>query len=184
MLGTRLIFLASGLCASSAVANTPPIPPPEPARLAAAEQLVAAFPLENAFASFNAQGITSEVANNALAWLAAQPPQDRKETVKQIFYEKVRNESRSRLAAAIGDARKALAERYARRLSERDLNSAQSFAATPEGTAFLEVQLDADTELRNLVSRFLFDRMFPELPRILQSARDTGKVLERINQKR
>jgi hypothetical protein len=183
MLLTRLIILASALCASLAAANTPPIPPPDPASLAAAEKLVAALPLENVLDSFDAHGITNEVADKALAWLATRLPQERNEMVKQIFYEKVKTESRSRLAAAIGDTRVALADGYARQLSERDLKGAQTFALTPEGKAFLEVQIGGDVGVRSLVSYFIYYRTFADLPRILQSARDSSRVLEQVNRK-
>ncbi|OYY70561.1 MAG: hypothetical protein B7Y47_09285 [Sphingomonas sp. 28-63-12] len=174
-----LVFFAA---ASSAFANTPPIPPPDPDRLAVAQRLVDALPLEAAVGDgFGSNGIAAEVADNAVAWFAIQSPEDRDENLKSVFYEKVKIESRTRVTAAIGDARASLSSLYARQLSERELMGAETFALTPEGKAFLLVQLSQDVGLRHLVSIFLYQRTFPELPRLLQSSRESSAILKKIN---
>jgi hypothetical protein len=181
---TRFIILVGALLACSALAHTPPwVPPdPDPVRLAAAERLVAALPLENGLrVGFYDEKITADVANDALAWLGTNQFEQKDETIERIFYLKVRSESRAQLASAIGDARRSLAGGYALQLSERELEAAQTFAVTPEGKAFLEVQLRQDIGMHKLVSRFLYDRTFSELPRILKSARESSQILERVN---
>ena len=181
MLIPRSIIVASAALASSAFANTPPEIPPEPTRLAAAEQLVSVLPLEKALSFFIIDRMTNEVANDAMGWLGARQCENCNDTVKRIFYEKVRIESRSQLTLAIIDANEALVERYARRLSVRNLEAARTFAATPEGSAFLEVQLGADAEIHHRIIRFMYDRISSNFPYILQSARDSGQLLEDVN---
>lgn len=178
-------FLAASVAlASSASANSPPLLPPEPARLVEAERLVVALPLENALGStFGYQEITATVTNNAIAWLENQHSQQKNETLKRIFVEKVRSEAHSKLVVAFRDTRIALVERYARQLSEGDLQGARNFALTPEGQAFLKVQLAQDVDLRGLVTGSLYDQILPDLPRILQSARRSAQVLEQVNRK-
>ena len=165
----RFIALAIVASASAAFANTPPPPPPEPARLALAERLVAALPLESAIGyGFVIQGLTAEVAANAVFWFDQQPQKTQDETLKSVFYEMVRTESHAKLSAAIGDARASLIDRYARQLSEHELKSAERFALTDEGKAFLLVQLKGDVGLHRLVSRYMYEHISPEFPRILQ----------------
>lgn len=183
---TRLIIFGGAVFASSAIAHTPPwVPPdPDPVRLAAAERLVAALPLENGLrVGFYDEKITIEVANQAAVWLGVNQLERKNETIERIFYLKVISESRAQLASAIGDARRSLADGYARQLSERELEAARTFAVTPEGKAFLEVQLRQDIGMHKLTSRFLYDRTVSDFPRILQSARESRQILERVNRK-
>jgi hypothetical protein len=97
-----LVFVAA---ASSAFANTPSVPPPDLDRLAVAQLLVAALPLEAAVGNgFSNSELTSEVADNTVAWCANQPSQRKDVALKSFLYANVRIESHASITAAIGDS--------------------------------------------------------------------------------
>jgi len=177
-----LVVLANVAFNSLAAANLPPPPPPEPSRLAEAERLVAALPLESVFgSSFNATHIVRMTTDHAVSMLSIRRTEEKDEAVNEVFRAKVRMVAENQLSEAINDARRNLAEEYARRLNLHDLASARAFAVTKEGRAFLTVQLDRDSQLPNLISRLLYDRLSGDLPRILRDAEQSSQLMERVN---
>ena len=177
-------ILASVAFSSLAAANLPPPPPPDPLRLAEAERLMAVLPLENVFGSgFNAARILGMTTDQAVLMLS-KPSQEQDESLEEVFRAKVRMVAEDRLNEAINDARRNLAEEYAYRLKVNDLANTRAFAVTDEGKAFLKVQLDRDSHIPNIVSRLLYRRLSGDLPQILQDARESNRLMQRVNDRK
>jgi hypothetical protein len=166
---------------SLAIANTPPIPPPDPATLEAARQLVDQLPLgDPARDVFPFQSIEQANARNAVAWAkAAEPELLKDQELQRLFAAEVELETRRALPACIPAAKEALAEWYARRLRADDARQITTFLSTGAGQA-LARSVDAEqffVTLRDCAYRGLF----PKLADMLSSAAESNDVRRAAN---
>jgi hypothetical protein len=165
-------------------AYSPPIPPPDPVRLAAASDLIAVLPIESAVSTYNNKYlIREEVTKVTLDWLRQQPNFIRDELLEQIFVAKIRLKVDSQFSAAVRDVTPAIAEDYARRLSEQDIVDAKVFVLTPNGQNFVRLLLEEDRKIINRVRERIYRRISEELPQLLQSARESHAILKQVNRK-
>ena len=177
------VYLASiALTSVNVCANTPPILPPDPVRFAAASDLIAVLPIESAVRIYgNEFVIGEEITRNALEWFRQQPNSSHDEILEQVLAVKIRLEVESEISAAVRDIVSALAEDYARRLSVQDIIAVKAFALTPHGKNFMRMQLEEDGRLIRHVSRKLYLQIFEKLPQLLISARESRKILKKVN---
>lgn len=178
----RLVALLAASVTLPALANTPPPLPPEPARLAEAEQLAKILPIEAAIRIFiEVDQISIQIAEATDQWLLASYPRDHDSGVREVFSESVKRQVDPLLDEAFAEARKAIAEDYARQLSIQDLVATQKFASTSEGQAYLSLQLRSDYRLKQLIVRSIYAQM--DLNKTLHDARETSQLIDRVNRK-
>lgn len=178
----RLVALLAASVTLPALANTPPPLPREPARLAEAEQLAKILPIEAAIGIFiEIDQIPIQIAEAADQWLLASYPRDHDSGVREVFSESVKRQAETLLDESFVEARKAIAEDYARQLSVQDLVATQKFASTVEGQAYLSLQLRSDYRLKQLIVRSIYAQM--DLNKTLQDARATSQLIDRVNRK-
>jgi hypothetical protein len=178
----RSVALLAALVTLPALADTPPLLLPDPARLAEAEQLAKILPIEAAIGKFlEVDQISIQIAEAADQWLLASYPKDHDSSVRQVFSESIKGQVDSLLDGSFDDARREMAEDYARHLSVEDLVATRKFASTSEGQAYLSVQLRSDYWLKQSIVRSIYARL--DLDKTLQDARETSQLIDRVNRK-
>lgn len=178
----RLVVMLAASVTLPALANTPPPLPPDPDRLAEAEQLAKVLPIESAMRmGIEVNQISMQIAEGADQWLLASFPTDHESGVRQVFSETVKHQAETLLDEGFAKARTAMAEDYARQLSVQDLVATQKFASTSEGQAYLSVQLRSDYRLKELIVRSIYAQI--DLNKALQDARETSQLIDRVNRK-
>jgi hypothetical protein len=173
--------LLTALIAPQPFADTPPVPPLDPAQLAEAQKLTKLLPIEAAI-SVEMQEILAEPAEAADQWLSGSYPGDYNSRVRLVFAEKVKRLSNTLMDKAFDEARTAMADDYARQLDLVDLVATQRFASSDEGRAFLFMQLRRDNRLRQLIVRSIYSHL--NFNNVLQDARDTTRLIDQVNRRR
>lgn len=177
------VLLASiALITGEAGFSTSIVPPPDPVRLAAANALIKALPIEAAVSTYNNKGsIREQVTKAALEWLSRQRGFSQDQYIEQVFAAKVRLEVERELSSAIDEVLPEIADDYARRLSAQELFDAKGFALTPQGKNFVLMLLEGDDHVLKRVSGRIYLRIAEKLPQILESARESSAILKQVN---
>jgi hypothetical protein len=184
----RIGLVAAGLLLtilpSPAVANTLPPPPPDPATLEAARQLVEQLPLGDPERdTFPFQSIGKANVRSAVAWVKASKPKLLEDPeLERLFAAEVELDSRRTFPACMPEAKEALAVWYARRLRADDARQIAAFLGTGPGQA-LARSVDAGPFLATL-SDCAYRSIFPRLEGILASAAESNEVRRRVNSRR
>lgn len=165
----------------AAVAYTPPLPPPDPARVQAARDLVEQLPIEDvATAAFST--LPRKVTDNALAWLGSTRPAVQDDELRRLFATAVEQEARLQLTGCVPQAEEALAQWYARGISAADLREITAFASSQSGRALNGILSEAGDVAAEALVRCAYERIFPKLPAMLDEAIESDALRRRVNQ--
>ena len=179
----QLYAFCLGLLAlpSAAAGNTPPIPPPDPAALAAARELVEQLPIEGMpSAPFSA--LPRTVTGNALAWLDnARPDLSEDAELRRLFAANVELEAGKQLAACVPQAEEALAEWFARGIGSADLREITAFVSTDSGRTVAGILAGAGNVASDALGRCAYLAMFPSLASMLDEAIESDDLRRRVN---
>ena len=169
------------LLASAATAMTPPPIPPDPAAVEAARKLVEQLYSGGVSPSFASGPMVGEdTAKSSVAWVDETDPELLKDgEFKSLFVEKVTEEAKSLAPTCVPEAKEALAQSFARRLSPADAKGITSFLTTESGQAL--PRLISTEVFWNALSRCVYRGIFPSLPRILDSARESNAIRQSVN---
>ena len=175
-------FCLGLLALPSAVAgNTPPIPPPDPAALAAARQLVEQLPIDG-MASAPFSTLPRTVTDNALAWLDnSRPDLSDDGELHRLFAANVELEARKQLAACVPHAEEALADWLARGIVAADLREITTFVSTSSGRSLAGILAGAGNVASDALGRCAYLAMFPSLASMLDEAIESDDLRRRVN---
>lgn len=177
-----LLFLLATFAARGA-ANTPPRPPPEPARLEAARALVRVLPIRESFAPrFDGGSAALTYLFRALRTDAAasHPSLD-----LERFGTALDGQAYARAVAALPqvlpEATEEIATAYAYRLSVAELEAATAYYGAPEGRYFAMRMAEQDFGIVYPLQARLYQLVGPQLGAMVAEVEARERLRERIN---
>jgi hypothetical protein len=179
--------LSLGLVAGGASATTFIVPPPDPRALAAAQDMVGAFPIDRGLRpveGYDWDGVLKRLHDDVSDCLWAGLPAPPSSSIRPMFDAKVADAVRARVGDGEIAIRDAVIERYARLLPADQLEQISAFVKTPAGKG-LVTELARSGELFSATASREFCRLlWPDKVRLLSEANESEPIRTRINARR
>lgn len=178
--------LSLGLVAGGGNAMTIP-PPPDPRALAAAQDMVGAFPIDRSLRpveGYDWNGVLKRLHDDVSDCLWVGLPAPSSSSIRPMFDAKVADAVRARVGDGEIAIREAVVMQYARLLPADQLEQISAFVKTPAGKGFV-AELARSGELFSATASREFCRLlWPDKARLLSEAQESERIRSRINARR